>query len=250
MQWKTRTRTVGIIGGMGPLATVAFHRLIVTNTVAVTDQEHLHVLVDSDPRIPDRTDFLLDRGPDPRPAMTASARRLVAAGAELLVMPCNTANAFAAEIADAAGVPIVPWLSTAVDAVMADSAGPEVHCGLLATTGSLRVGMYSRLIREAGGTAVEPTTSVQEAVMSVIYGDHGVKATGSVDAAGRAALLDAARHLVERGANVLLLGCTELPIALPADDPGWPVPAVDPAVVVARRVIHEAGADVAPVVKT
>lgn len=237
MSWNTGLRTVGIIGGMGPLATTAFHRLIVANTAATTDQAHLHVVVDSDPSIPDRTAFLAGDGPDPRPAIIASARRLVGAGAELLAMPCNTANVFADEIEEAVGIPLIPWLSIAVEEVMARGGSGAARCGLLATTGSLRAGLYPHLIRAAGGVTVEPTREIQEGVMSVIYGAGGVKATGTIDAAGREVLFSAAKHLAGRGANVLLLGCTELPIAVPADDAEWPLPAVDPAVAVARRVI-------------
>jgi aspartate racemase len=236
-------RTVGILGGMGPLATTAFHRLLVLNTAAATDQEHLHVLVDSDPAIPDRTAFLLGTGPDPRPQIVAAAQRLVAAGAELLVMPCNTANVFVPDIAASVEARFVPWLSTAVEEVLASSDSP-VRCGLLATTGTLRAEIYARLLLEAGAEHVEPTADVQDVVMSVIYGEQGVKARGRIGDDSRSALTGAARHLVERGANVLLLGCTELPLAMPADDPEWPVLVVDPALLVARRVIAEAGGQV------
>lgn len=84
------TLTVGVLGGMGPEASADFYRRITARTLAARDQDHLHVIVDSDPSIPDRTAYLRGEGPDPRPALTAAARRLAAAGAELLVMACKT----------------------------------------------------------------------------------------------------------------------------------------------------------------
>jgi aspartate racemase len=236
---------------MGPLATTVFHRFLILNTAAGRDQDHLHVLVDSDPSIPDRTAFLVGDGEDPRPAITRAAQRLVDAGAELLVMPCNTANAFADDVERAVGIRLVPWLETAIAGVLARApVGADVRCGLLATTGTLRAGLYARMIRSRGGELIEPDEAHQRDVMTAIYGGAGVKGTGQADDAAREGILRAARHLEQRGANVLLLGCTELPIAISADDPRWPVAASDPVVEVARRTIVEAGGEVVPVPMT
>ena len=92
------TKVVGVIGGMGPLSSHAFYGELIRLTEARRDQDHLHVIIDSDATIPDRTDFLLRGGPNPGPQILASAHRLVAFGAELLVMPCNTAAVFAERI--------------------------------------------------------------------------------------------------------------------------------------------------------
>lgn len=239
-------KTVGVIGGMGPLATAAFHRLVVLNTMADRDQDHVPVIVDSDPRVPDRTAFLLGIGEDPRPALIRSARRLSAAGAQLLVMPCNTAYAFRGDIEEATGLLMVPWLDTAVASTIAPPWGALSRCGLLATTGTLRVGLYARLFAERGVETVEPDASHQSAVMAAIYEPDGVKATGTISDRLRIGLLGAARHLVERGAEALLLGCTEIPLAIPSGDPSWPRRAVDPAVEVARRTVVMAGGTVTP----
>ncbi|MCA1705022.1 MAG: amino acid racemase, partial [Actinobacteria bacterium] len=98
--------TVGVLGGMGPLATAEFMRLLVASTPAKRDQEHLHVIVDSNPMIPNRTAALLHGGEDPTPMLVESARLLESAGAEILAMPCNTAHCFLADIQAAVSIPV------------------------------------------------------------------------------------------------------------------------------------------------
>ena len=231
-------KTVGVIGGMGPLATQEFYAGLVRETQAERDQDHLHVLIDSDPGIPDRTAFLLGEGVDPRPRLLAAARRLREAGAELGVMPCNTANVWREELAEASGLPIVPWLETAVDAALGNSGGAV---GLLATSGTLRAGVYQELLDQRGAKAILPTASEQEDVMGAIYGPDGVKASGSASPARRASLHRVIAALVARGASSVLLACTELPLALPGETAASGVRLIDPALMVARRVIVEAG---------
>lgn len=231
------SKVVGVIGGMGPLASHAFYGELIRLTKARRDQDHLHVIVDSDSTIPDRTRFLLGEGEDPRPAIIGSAQRLVAAGAELLVMPCNTAAAFFEEIQLAAGVPLLDWIDAAVDRL--EDTGVR-RVGILATTGTIEIGLYQRRLEGRGIASMVPDSPGQKAVMDAIYGDHGVKA-GVVDDVTRKAILGVAEDLANRGADALVLACTELPLAVPEGDAEWPVPVVDPASAVARRVIQEAG---------
>lgn len=231
-------KTVGILGGMGPLATQRFYGYLIRQTDASCDQEHLHVVIDADPAIPDRTAFLLDGGTDPRPALVTAAQRLSKLGAELIVMPCNTAAAFDAEVAQGGGLPVISWIRPAVQAVR-DMGVRTV--GLLATTGTLQVGLYQRYLKEAGIEVVTPGRGDQERVMNTIYGPGGVKTRGAAGEDARSDLLRAATGLHEAGAQSLILACTELPIALPPDSPRWPVQAIDPAPYVAREVVRSAG---------
>jgi aspartate racemase len=231
------TKVVGVIGGMGPLASYAFYGELIRLTQARRDQDHLHVVIDSDATIPDRTRFLLGEGEDPRPAIIGSSQRLVAAGAELLVMPCNTATAFSKEIHRAAGIPLVDWIDAAVDR-LADMAVRRV--GILATSGTIEVALYQRQLEARRIDWIVPDPPSQEAVMDAIYGAHGVKA-GVADDVTRKGILGAAEDLAHRGAEAIVLGCTELPLAVPEGHPEWPVPAVDPASAVAQRVIEQAG---------
>jgi aspartate racemase len=224
---------------MGPLATVAFLQALTLATTASRDQDHLHVLVDSDPAIPDRTAFLLGSGEDPRPAIIRAARRLEEAGATYLVMPCNTANAFAPDVAAAVSVPLLPWIDFAAAAAL--RLGGRV--GLIATDGMLASGLYQQAIVERGGLTIEPADQRQQEVMAVIYGTRGVKAAGPT-ADQRRVMVTVADELVRRGAEAILLACTEVPLAVAADDPAWPVPAIDPAVAVANEAVRYAGLEV------
>jgi aspartate racemase len=158
-------------------------------------------------------------------------------------MPCNTASIFTDDIAAAVNVPLVPWISTAVDTVA--RRGPRV-VGLLATTGTLVAGPYQQAFAALGIRTVQPREAAQHDVMDAIYGAGGVKMSGGVAPANRERLASAAQMLAAEGAEVLLLACTELPLAMPADDPRWPLPAVDPAVEVARRVLRLAGLELTP----
>ncbi len=234
-------KVVGILGGMGPLATQAFYGHLIRETDVRRDQDHLHVVVDANPAIPDRTAFLLSGGEDPRPALIASAKTLRSMGAEIGAIPCNTASRFSDDVSAASELEIVPWIATTADAIQ------RMHyrsVGLLATSGTVSARLYQDALESVDIEVLVPTSEDQASVMDVIYGAEGVKAQGSANAAGIASLLLVARHLVQSGADAVVLGCTELPLALAADSPSWPVPAVDPAVHVARRLIALAGAPV------
>ena len=231
-------RTVGILGGMGPLATQTFYGYLIRQTNASRDQEHLHVVIDADPAIPDRTAFLVNGGTDPRPALVTAARRLRKLGAELIVMPCNTAAAFDADIASGSGLPVISWIRPAIQAVR-DMGLRTV--GLLATTGTLRVGLYQRYLNDEGIDVVVPVPADQERVMNAIYGPDGVKTRGVAGEGAISGLVRAAAGLHEAGAQALILACTELPIALRPDSQRWPVRAMDPAPHVAREVVRFAG---------
>ena len=163
--------TLGILGGMGPLATHALYGQVIAETPALRDQDHLHVIIDADPAIPDRTAFLAGKGPDPRPAIVAAGRRLMAAGADLLVMPCDTANSFLADIQAMVDVPVFDWIGAAVAAVQETGAG---QVGILATDGMLATHRYQNALKSAGIEPVVPRVKHQAAVMRVIY--EGVKA--------------------------------------------------------------------------
>src|SRR4051812_27943024 len=122
---------VGVLGGMGPAATVDFLRRVVAATPATRDQDHLRLLVDSNPAVPDRTAALLGAGPDPTPVLVAMARGLEAQGADLLVMPCNTASAFADGVQRAVTVPLLRWPDVVAEELLARRPGAVV--GILGT---------------------------------------------------------------------------------------------------------------------
>lgn len=224
---------VGILGGMGPSATAVFYEHLIMLTDARNDQQHLHVIIDSFPQIPDRTDFLLGKGDDPRPAMILGLRRLRAAGCAFAVIPCNTANVFRVELAEKAGLEVVDWIGIATAAA---TDGDNTRVGILATSGTLASGVYQKALEDAGAMAIAPNPGEQDVVMSTI---HAVKA-GDRTGSGRDDLSLVAANLLGRGAQSLLLACTELPLVAPEDDSMWGGIGVDPSIVVARAVIQTA----------
>lgn len=228
------TKTVGILGGMGPLATNAFFSALLEATEAERDQDHVHILIDSDPTIPDRTDYLLRDGEDPRPAMVRAAQRLAAGGSDLLVMPCNTAHVFLRDVQSQTSVPFLDWIKVAVEAVLRHD--PRT-VGILGTSATVALGVYPPAFARFGVETITPDVPDQAAVQQII---RAIKMSTATEG-DRAELFRVGARLVDQGADVLLLACTELPILVSAADHGWPCPTVDPAAAVARAVVALAG---------
>ncbi|MBQ5567593.1 MAG: amino acid racemase, partial [Oscillospiraceae bacterium] len=164
-------KIIGILGGMGPLATADLFQKIILHTRAETDQQHLHVLIDSNTNIPDRTAALLHGGADPTPELVKSARRLADAGADVLIMPCNTAHNFYDAVQGAVDIPVLHMIALTRDALLARGVR---RAALLATDGTVQTGIYQRVFSGSGIDLLVPEGDDQAAVMDIIY--HGVKA--------------------------------------------------------------------------
>ncbi len=228
-------KTIGIIGGMGPLATADLFRKIVLMTDAKCDQEHPRVLIDCNTGIPDRTAAILSGGENPLPQLAASARKLERAGADVLMMPCNTAHYFYDEVCAATRLPVLHMLRLTAEEI--DRRGVRT-VGLLATDGTIATGIYERLFEGHGVKVLKPDAEGQKRIMALIY--DGVKAgNAAFDAGPVRMVLDG---MLAAGAACFVLGCTELPIAF--QDYGLPYPAVDPTAVLARAAIAFAGCPV------
>jgi len=220
-------KTIGVLGGMGPAAAADFCARIAAGHGALRDQDHPPCILYSATQVPDRTAFLLGHGPDPTPELVAAARLIEAAGADFIVMPCNSAHAFLVPMRAAVAIPIVDMISLTAAAV-ARLAPQSVRIGVLAASGTVEVGLYSQPLRDHGRQPLYPKAVVQEEVMAAI---NAVKAGGS--AAGHAPLpgasdprlIAAAVHLAKRGAECIIMGCTEVPLALAAEDS--PVVSID-----------------------
>ncbi len=206
----TAHKVVGVLGGMGPDSTVDFFAKLVAATYAERDQDHLRIVIDNDPTVPDRTAAVEGRGPSPAPHLGAMARGLIAQGAEVLVMPCNGAHAFRSAVLDAAGdVPFLDLIETTVAATRARL--PEVATvGLLATDGTLAARLYDDGYAGDGVRALPPTPADQALVMKAIY---AVK-RGRSDAQTAATVRAVAERLVLAGADAIVAGCTEIPLVL------------------------------------
>jgi len=227
-------KTIGIIGGMGPLATADLFEKIVGHTKAACDQEHLHVVIDSNTNIPDRTAALLHGGADPLPELVKSAGRLEKMGADVLIMPCNTAHNYYDGIAAAVSVPVLHMVRLTAQALV--ERGVK-KAGLLATDGTVRTGIYQKSFAGSGVELLTPDEAGQRAVMEMIY--QGVKAGDMAFDAQPAR--QAMERLLATGAEVLILGCTELPLAVKLY--GIALPAVDPTLELALEAIRFAGGE-------
>jgi len=232
-------RVIGVLGGMGPLATADFYMKLVRLTPARTDQEHPRVIIDGNAKIPDRTAAVLGRGPDPTPALVATARNLERAGADLIVIPCNSAHAFLAAVRGAVRIPVLDIMEEVAAAVAALEPAPR-STGILATQATLEMQLYHRALTRRGIAVVQPSAAEEAVVMTAI---HAVKA-GDLDTGVRASVRAVAATLVARGAGAIVLGCTELPLVVGSGDAT--VPVLDATEILARAALREAGGEYAP----
>ena len=225
------TPIVGILGGMGPAATADFLTKLVAATPARSDQDHLRVLLWSDPRVPDRSAALLHDGPDPTAWLLRGARRLADGGAELIAVPCNTAHAYLDPLVADTDLELVSIIDAAADAAV-DRGWRRP--GILATAGTVRAGLHQDALSVRGLESLVPSAEEQQQVDAVIA---AVKA-GRAGAAEESALVEVGVRLRERGADGLLSACTELVFVLDRTDP--PLPVVDPADELAQLVVARA----------
>lgn len=220
-------KTIGIVGGMGPEATCDLYLKIIRNTPADKDQDHIRTIIDSNPKIPDRTAFILGQGPDPRPLLIETARNVERAGASFLVLPCNTAHYFHKDVQDAVGIPVLHMM----EEVARYLKGKVELVGILATSGTLKTGLYEKALSEAGIRSLVPSGEDQEKVMEAIY---SVKA-GKLQH-GRELILEQGRKLAHRGAQAVIAGCTEIPLILKQGD--LDVEVVDATEILAKACVR------------
>jgi aspartate racemase len=214
-------KVVGVIGGMGPEATVDFFARIVKATPARDDADHIRVLVDNNPKIPSRIAALIEGdGEDPLPTLIAMARGLEAQGAGFLAVPCNTAHYYMPGIAAAVSIPVLDMVALAVGALAALSPRPR-RIGMLASPAVQKVGLYARRLEAAGFTPLFPDAAGEEKMLAII---RAVKAAALAERhrADYAAIAD---DLAGAGADAFLIACTELSVLGPPA--GTSLPAVD-----------------------
>lgn len=206
-------RRIGILGGMGPEATVLLMQKIIAATPARDDADHIPLIVDQNPQVPSRIAFLIEgRGEDPGPVLSAMARRLETAGAKALAMPCNTAHHFAPAIRAATSIPLIDMVALSV-ARAAALAGKGGRVGILASPAVRRVGLFDAPCAAAG---ITPLHAADEAATLHII--RQIKAEGPTDTA-RAGLAAASRALQDQGATVQMIACTEFSLIADATSP-------------------------------
>ena len=204
---------LGVLGGMGPMATVDFLAKLVRATPAGRDQDHIPTLVCSAVDIPDRAAAILGTGPDPLPAMRAALARLEAGGATRIAIPCNTAHHWHAALQAGTGLPILHIVDAVAETLARTetgiAAGTGGRIGLLATDGTLRAGLYRERLARRGLTCLGPDPEGQAAVAAAI---RLVKAHRVAEA--RPLLEAQVRALAEAGCDRVVMACTEIPLAL------------------------------------
>lgn len=214
---------LGILGGMGPAAGAYFAYRLALLTDVQSDQEHLPVLLLNDPEIPDRSDAVLGRGTSPLPAMRKGLQLLESSGCSCAVIPCNTAHYWFADLQASVKMPLIHIVSSVVERLRAGA----IHggrIGLLGTPATVNSSLYRSELTSAGYTVLPFTED--DVLQLCVRPIQAVKQNRPREAG--AALADSVRVLYDRGATAVILGCTELPIALAALGPGkLELPVVD-----------------------
>lgn len=203
-------KIIGIIGGMGPAATIDLYKKIVENTPAEKDQEHIHVIIDSYPQIEDRTGYIIHGGKNPAPKLIESAKRLEAAGADALIMPCNTAHYFAKDIEKEVNIPLIHIVKCSAEAVK-NNYPKTKKIGLIATTGTIKAGVYGNILKEYGFETIDLPEKIENNIMDCIY--KGVKA-GKTEEYSKL-FQQCVDEITDLGADLLIAGCTEIPLLMP-----------------------------------
>ena len=230
-------KTIGILGGMGPEATLDLFGKIIANTPAAGDQDHLRVVIDSNPKVPDRTAAILAGGESPVPAMRAGIAALKRAGADFVAIPCVSAHFFLDELQRDAGPPVLSIFDVTAEHIRRHH--PDIRkIGLLATSGTIQGGRFREKLEAAGIETLAPEDADQKRVMAAIYEIKGASSGRSRAEIG-AEVRDIAGRLIQRGAHGIVAGCTEIPLVLKPGD--IEVPVFDTLLLLARAAIAAAG---------
>ena len=244
VRYSIGMKAIGIIGGVGPMAGADAAQKIFENTNVATDQEHLDLYLTSTPRsIGDRTKFLLEGGSNPAEGLYKNALQLISLGASTLIVPCNTAHAppifdvLRKKLHDSHPEITLLHMIEETAKHIGERFPESTTIGLLATKGTHALKTYpNALLAYPHITLIEPSKESQERVHDAIYNQrYGIKAQAPVSKEALAILLEEAHTLYDRGAKALILGCTELPLALTKETISLPL--IDPTVVLARSAI-------------
>lgn len=229
----TDSRTIGILGGMGPAATVDFYDKLVRSTPGSRDQEHLRVILWSDPTVPDRIRALEGTGPDPTPWLEQGVAHLLACGAEILVVPCNTIHIYLSQVVRNKDIEFISIIDAAVDAAV--DAQVDDSIGLLATDATLASCLYQRALEARGLEAILPSSEMQSLLKNII----GQVKAGNTGQQVR----DDVRTILKRlGGTVTaaIAACTEISVILAHIDSDIRI--IDPSLALARKAVERAQA--------
>ncbi|HDP37193.1 MAG TPA: amino acid racemase [Candidatus Atribacteria bacterium] len=226
-------KIIGILGGMGPEATIDLFYKIIKSTPAEKDQEHLRIIIDNNPKIPDRTAAILGKGEDPLPDLQETARNLEKAGADLIIIPCNTAHYFLTSIQESVKIPILNMIEETAKETQRKT--PQIKkVGLLASIGLYKTEIYHQHFKKFNIEIISPEEKDKEEVMKVIY---AVKA-GDLSNKAKDNILKIVQKLIDKRAEAIITGCTEISLLLKEGDVS--VPVIDPTQILAKIAIQKA----------
>ena len=226
-------KIIGILGGMGPEATADLYHRIVRATPAERDQDHPRTIIYSNTKVPDRTAAIIGDGPNPLNEMIKAGTALEKAGADFLIMPCNTAHYFIDGLRASLGIPVLDMIELTAEALIENLPNSR-SVGLIATDGTVKSGIYDARFDAKGVKIVVPSKGMQADTMAAIY-DH-IKA-GDLQG-GREIIQRVANELVIEGVQAILCGCTEVSLVLRDGD--LKIPVIDPLQVLAEQAVKYA----------
>jgi len=233
-------KTIGILGGMGPEATLDCFGKIIKNTPAKTDQEHLRVVIDSNPAVPDRITAILGDGESPVPVLAAGCRVLEKAGADFIIIPCVSVHFFLSEIQAQTHLPILSIFDAVAEAVRREI--PEARTvGLMGTIGTIKAGLFQNRLAEENINTLLPDSAAQTKILDAIKDIKDVRSSRTRSEI-TTDLIEAARSLIDKkpeGARAIIAGCTEIPLALGQEH--LSVPYFDSLTILARAAIRRTG---------
>jgi aspartate racemase len=238
-------KVIGIIGGMGPEATLDCFAKIIRNTPAQKDQDHLRVVIDSNPKAPDRTAAIFGKGESPTAIMVQGGQALEKAGADFIIIPCVSAHFFLKEVQSQINLPILSIFDAVAETIKKDYASVK-KIGLMATSGTISGGLFQKRLADSGIDTVVPDDEAQARIMAAIYDIKNVQSTRS-RADVTADLISVAKNLITQKthkAQGIIAGCTEIPLALNQEH--MSVPYFDSLLLLARIAIRRAGLEPVP----
>ena len=232
-----KEKAIGILGGMGPAATLDCFAKIIKNTPAQTDQEHLHILIDSNPKVPDRNAAIAGKGESPVPILVAGCLSLERSGADFIIIPCVLAHFFLEEVLEQINIPILSIFDTVSEIITNEYSGIKA-VGLMGTIGTISGGLFQKRLAADGIKTIVPDENHQSKIMAAIYDIKNSQPPRSKEEV-TSDLVAAAESLISKGARGIIAGCTEIPLALSQNH--LSVPYFDALTILARAAILRAG---------
>ncbi len=222
-------KKIGIIGGMGPEATLDFYGKIIQSSFACHDQDHIPVTIEVCPQIPDRTGYILGKGDDPLPLLLKACENLVKVGASSICMPCNTAHFFIEQLNKEINVPFINMIDCVKQEIQ-DNYPNASRIGLLATSGTVKSGVYDKVLQHVDLSVITVCDEFQARMMNVIYEVKSGRQCEVIEDLQRC--ID---EIEDLGADVIIAGCTELPLLISSITSR--VPIIDPTQCLAENVV-------------